>query len=73
MTLLHIQRRILALGPRFGLVLSLQERLLRLPGVTIWTFFEFLGGLVIHSSCQVKTTTRIKIISAPLGIGKDEI
>ena len=59
-TFVYTQRRILALGPRFGLVLGPQRRLLWLPEVAIWEIFEFLGGLVIHSSYQVKTTTYLK-------------
>ena len=60
--MVYMQARILALGPRFGLVLDPQRRLLRLPGVAIWTIFEFLGGLVIYiySSYQVKSTTEIE-------------
>ena len=46
----HINARILALGPRFGLILALQLRLLRLPGVAIWDIFDFLGELVMSSS-----------------------
>ena len=41
-----MQRKDLALGARFGLLLGLQGRLLRLPEVAIWEIFEFLGGLV---------------------------
>ena len=38
-------------------LLGPQGRLLRLPGVEIWAIFEVLGGLVTHSSCQVKPST----------------
>ena len=41
-------------------MLGHQRRLLWLPEVAIWEIFEFLGGLVIHSSYQVKTTTYLK-------------
>ena len=37
-----------------------QGSLLRLPGVTIWAIFEFLGGMVIYSAYQVKRTARFK-------------
>ena len=46
-TFAHTQRKFLALGPRFGLVLGPQGKVLWLPGVAIWAIFEFLGGLVI--------------------------
>ncbi len=59
LTFVYMQRRNLALGPRFGLVHGPQERLSWLPGVAIWTIFEFLGLLVIYSSYQVKPSTRI--------------
>ena len=55
-----MQKRILALGPRFRLVLAPQRRLLWLPEVAIGTIFEFLGGLVIDSSYQVDATTCLK-------------
>ena len=41
-------------------MLGHQRRLLWLPEVAIWEIFEFLGGLVISSSYQVKTTTYLK-------------
>ena len=41
-------------------MLGPQRRLLWLPEVAIWEIFEFLGGLVISSSYQVKTTTYLK-------------
>ena len=56
----YTQRKILALGPRFGLVLGPQGKVLWLPGVAIWAIFEFLGGLVIYSSYQVKAITCLK-------------
>ena len=58
-----MQRRIPALGPRFGQVLGPQQRLLRLPEVAIWEIFELLGRLVtyMYSSYQVKTTTWINL------------
>ena len=45
---IYMQRRILALGPRFGQVLGPQQRLLRLPEVAIWEIFELLGRLVTY-------------------------
>jgi hypothetical protein len=54
-----MSREILALGPRFGLVLGIQGKVLWLPGVAVWAIFEFLGGRVTYSSYQVKPTTRI--------------
>ena len=50
----------LALGPRFGLVLSPQWRLLRLPEVAIWEIFESLGGMVMSITPQVYRTTKMK-------------
>ena len=41
LTLVYMSKRMLALGPRFGLVLGPQGRLLWFPGVAI---FELLGG-----------------------------
>ena len=38
----------------------MQGRLLRFLKVAIWTIFEFLGGLVIYKSYQVKVFTWIK-------------
>ena len=58
--LIRTQTRMLALGPRFRQELALQRRLLRLPGVAIWADFEFLGGLVIHSSRHASTNPEIK-------------
>ena len=55
-----MQRKNIALGPRFGLLLVPQERLLWLQEVAIWEIFEFLGGLVIYSSYQVDVLTWVK-------------
>ena len=55
----YIQRKFLALGRRFGLLLLPQGRLLRLPGAAIYAIIEFLGGLVIYSSRHVRATTKI--------------
>ena len=67
-----MQSKLLALGPRFGRFLGPQGRLLRLPGVTIWAFFDFLGGLVIYSSYQVESTTYLKS-NLQLGIYAEKV
>ena len=59
-TLVHMSTISLALGPRFGVFLGPQRRLLRLQGVAIWEVFEFLGGLVIYHSHHVNTNPEIK-------------
>ena len=59
-TLLDTHTRYLALGPRFGLVLGPQGRLLSLQEVATWKIFEFLGGLVSCRSYQVQQTTCLK-------------
>ena len=43
-TLLCMSTRFLALGPRFGLVVIAQGRLLWLPVVAISAIFEIQGG-----------------------------
>ena len=40
---LVIYERILALGPRFGLVLGPQRHQVRLPGVAIWADFDIFS------------------------------
>ena len=52
----YIETKVLALGPRFGVFLGPQRRLIWLPGVGLWKLFKFLGGLVIDISHHIDTT-----------------
>ena len=60
----HMQRKDLALGARFGLVLVAQVKGFGSRGVSIWTdfrdFLSFWAGLVIYSSYHVQQTTCLK-------------
>ena len=52
---ISLETKVLALGPRFGVFLGPQNRLLQFPGVGLWTIFEFLGGRVIDISHHIDT------------------
>jgi len=55
-----MQRKILALGPRFGLVLVPQLDRIQLPEVAIWTDFEILYRPLISNPHHVSPNDRIE-------------